>query len=138
MTVDPQRMLKRPADPVETSIRDSEVARTVAQVIADVRADGDAAVRHYSATFDGWAPDSFRLGPAQIEEAVSAVPTSVLDDIRFVQKQVRDFAQAQRASLRDIEVETRPGVFLGQKNLPVVAAGAYVPGDATRSPRRPI
>ena len=128
MTVVPQRMLKRPADAVETPVRDSEVAQTVAQVIADVRADGDAAVRRCSATFDGWAPDSFRLGPAQIEAVVSSLPTTVLDDIRFVQRQVSEFARAQRHSLHDIEVETQPGVFLGQKNIPVAAAGAYVPG----------
>src|SRR4051812_33485015 len=90
VTVVPQRMLKRPAGTLEAPVRDSEVAQTVAQVIADVRADGDAAVRRYSSTFDGWEPDSFRLGPAQIEAVVSSLPTTVLDDIRFVQRQVRD------------------------------------------------
>ncbi|WP_442481142.1 histidinol dehydrogenase [Streptomyces sanglieri] len=128
MTVDPQRMLKRPSSQAEAPIGDSEVAQTVAQVIADVRADGDEAVRRYSAAFDSWQPDSFRLGAAQIEAVVASVPTTVLDDIRFVQKQVGDFARAQRESLRDVEVETFPGVFLGHKNIPVSAAGAYIPG----------
>ncbi|WP_433259794.1 histidinol dehydrogenase (plasmid) [Streptosporangium sp. CA-135522] len=121
-------MLKRPAGQAEAPIGDSQVAQTVAQVIADVRADGDEAVRRHSGTFDHWQPASFRLGPAQIAAIVAALPTTVLDDIRFVQKQVSDFARAQRESLHDFEIETLPGVFLGQKNIPVSAAGAYVPG----------
>jgi sulfopropanediol 3-dehydrogenase len=104
------------------------VRATVAEVIAEVRADGDAAVRTYSEKFDKWSPDSFRLNPERIEEIIGGVPSQVLEDIRTVQTNVRDFAQRQRDSLQDFEVETMPGVFLGQKNLPVAAAGAYVPG----------
>jgi sulfopropanediol 3-dehydrogenase len=109
--------------------RSSEQVRdTVTTVIADVRDRGDEAVRAYSEKFDGWAPDSFRLDAAAVDHIVSGVPDTVLDDIRTVQGNVRQFAQRQRDSLTDFEVETMPGVFLGQQNLPVSAAGAYVPG----------
>lgn len=107
---------------------DPRVAETVARVIADVRAHGDEAVRRYSREFDSWAPASFRLGPDEIAAIVAAVPETVLDDLRFVQRQVRGFAQAQRDSITDFEVETLPGVVLGQRSLPVSASGAYVPG----------
>ncbi|ATL81621.1 histidinol dehydrogenase [Streptomyces malaysiensis subsp. malaysiensis] len=85
-------------------------------------------MRRWSQKFDGWSPESFRLGPDRIASVVSSVPGTVLDDLRFVQRQVRGFAQAQRDSLTDFEVETLPGVFLGQRNIPISAAGAYVPG----------
>jgi sulfopropanediol 3-dehydrogenase len=105
-----------------------EVQDTVATVIADVRARGDDAVRQYSEKFDAWAPESFRLAPEQVESIVAAVPAQVVDDIRTVQANVRYFAQRQRDSLTDFEVETQPGVVLGQRNIPVAAVGAYVPG----------
>jgi sulfopropanediol 3-dehydrogenase len=104
------------------------VRHTVGDVIADIRARGDAAVREYSEKFDGWSPGSFRLDAAQIEQIVATVPAQTLDDIRFVQTQVRTFAQHQRDSLTDFEVETLPGVRLGQRHIPVQASGAYVPG----------
>ena len=106
----------------------NEVTTTVRDVLADVRVRGDVAVREYSEKFDDWSPESFRLSQAQIDEIVAGVPRQVLDDIRFVQAQVRRFAEAQRASLTDFEVETLPGVHLGQKNVPISAVGAYVPG----------
>ncbi|HEY3479439.1 MAG TPA: histidinol dehydrogenase [Streptomyces sp.] len=105
-----------------------EIADTVAEIIEDVRSEGDAAVRRWSEKFDSWSPESFRLGPDEVTRVVSAVPETVLDDLRFVQRQVRGFAKAQRDSLADFEVETLPGVCLGQRNIPVDAAGAYVPG----------
>ncbi|MEU9969450.1 histidinol dehydrogenase [Streptomyces solisilvae] len=122
-------MVKGP-DTVEASRTTSrpEIVDTVAEVIADVRQNGDTAVRRWSQKFDGWSPESFRLGPDRIASVVSSVPGTVLDDLRFVQRQVRGFAQAQRDSLTDFEVETLPGVFLGQRNIPISAAGAYVPG----------
>ncbi|MEU6602956.1 histidinol dehydrogenase [Streptomyces flaveolus] len=104
------------------------VATTVASVIADVRERGDAAVREYSQKFDGWSPTEFRLTQAQIEDIVAGVPAQVLDDIRAAQRNVRTFAEHQLRSLQEFEVETMPGVFLGQKHLPVAAVGAYVPG----------
>ena len=105
-----------------------QVKETVSGVIADVRERGDQAVREYSEKFDNWSPESFRLSGEEIERIVSTVPQQAIDDIRTVQANVRNFAQHQRDSLVDIEVETEPGVFLGQKHLPVSASGAYIPG----------
>lgn len=107
---------------------DPAVAATVTGVIADIRARGDAAVREYSEKFDKWSPDSFRLSAERIDEIVSGVPAQVIEDIITVQANVRRFAQRQRDSLTDFEIETVPGVFLGQRNLPISSAGAYVPG----------
>jgi sulfopropanediol 3-dehydrogenase len=104
------------------------VRETVTQVIADVRERGDAAVREYSEKFDGWSPDSFRLDAESIEKIVASVPAQAIEDIKAVQARVRRFAEHQLASLRDFEVETEPGVLLGQRNIPVGSAGAYVPG----------
>ena len=104
------------------------VSEAVTAIIADVRARGDVAVRECSERFDRWSPERFRLDPEQIERIVAGVPVQVRDDIRAVQANIRAFAQAQRDSLLDFEVETMPGVFLGQKNIPVAVAGAYVPG----------
>ena len=105
-----------------------EVRDAVGRIIADVRARGDAAVREASEQFDRWSPPSFRLTPEEIDRIVASVPGQVHDDIRAAQANIRRFAQAQRDSLHDFEVETAPGVFLGQRNLPVAAAGAYIPG----------
>ncbi|GIE97473.1 histidinol dehydrogenase [Paractinoplanes rishiriensis] len=104
------------------------VSDVVRGVIEDIRADGDPAVRRYSSQFDRWTPDSFRLDQAQVEKIVASVPDTVLDDIRTVQANIRDFAQAQRETMLDLEVESQPGVFLGHRHLPIVASGAYVPG----------
>ncbi|WP_432512720.1 histidinol dehydrogenase [Kineococcus sp. SYSU DK001] len=107
---------------------DDTVAGTVRGIIADVRTRGDAAVRELSARFDRWEPESTRLSPEQVEEIVATLPQQVIDDITTVQANVRRFAEAQRASMTDVEVETEPGVFLGHRHLPVAAVGAYVPG----------
>jgi sulfopropanediol 3-dehydrogenase len=104
------------------------VATTVRGIIDDVRARGDAAVREYSERFDRWSPPSFRLGDEEIERIVAGVPAEVVDDIGTVQRNVRRFAEIQRASLTDVEVETSPGIVLGQRHIPIRAAGAYVPG----------
>ncbi|HEV7207571.1 MAG TPA: histidinol dehydrogenase [Mycobacteriales bacterium] len=104
------------------------VGATVAEVIDAVRHRGDAAVREYSEKFDRWAPEDFRLSADEIERIVSAVPTQVVDDILTVQENVRSFAKHQLDSMREFEVETMPGVFLGQKHIPVSRSGAYVPG----------
>ena len=105
-----------------------DLADAVHQMIEDVRARGDAAVREMSARFDRWEPDSFRLSDAEIEACVAQVEDQTLDDIRFAQAQVRHFAEAQRASMTDVEIETLPGVHLGHRHVPVAAVGAYVPG----------
>jgi sulfopropanediol 3-dehydrogenase len=122
------RQLKAAASTAALRQERSGVAEVVAGVIDDVRERGDAAVRHYSEKFDHWSPESFRLSPEQIEEIVARVPDGVLDDLRTVQANVRGFAQHQLDSMRDFEVETQPGVFLGQRHLPIAASGAYVPG----------
>jgi sulfopropanediol 3-dehydrogenase len=105
-----------------------KVQTTVAEIIADVRLRGDSAVRDFSERFDGWSPASFRLTPDEIEEIVASVPDEVLRDIQFAQEQIRRFAEMQLASMSEFEFETLPGVFLGQRNIPIGAVGAYVPG----------
>jgi sulfopropanediol 3-dehydrogenase len=122
-------IIKAPSITTGVTNPDGEsVAETVAGVIADIRSRGDVAVREYSEKFDHWAPPSFRLGEDEIAKIVRSLPDTVIADIKTVQSNVRDFAQRQRDSLTDFEVETMPGVFLGQKNLPVSSAGTYVPG----------
>lgn len=110
------------------AVEAAKVQEVVAGVLDDVRARGDQAVREYSQKFDSWSPDSFRLSDEQIAEIISTVPQQALDDIRTVQANVRNFAQLQRESLHDLEVETSPGVFLGQKSNPIAAVGTYIPG----------
>jgi len=111
-----------------TDSRLAGVAETVAEMIADVRERGDLAVREYSARLDGWEPESFRLSPEEVERQVAEVDAQTIEDIRFAQAQVRNFAEAQRATLSDLEVETLPGVFLGHRHLPIADVGSYVPG----------
>ncbi len=121
--------LKKPAiGSVGARSNPPEIVDAVAKVIADVRAEGDAAVARYSTQFDKWSPPSFRLSPEQVHSIVQSLPDTVIEDLSFAQRQVRNFAEAQRASLADFEVETLPGVFLGQRNVPISDVGAYVPG----------
>ena len=107
---------------------DAKVRTTVAAILADIRARGDAAVRDLSQKYDGFAHPSFRLTPSEIEAAMHKVRTRDMEDIRFAQTQIRRFAEAQRASMTDIEIETLPGVILGHRNIPVRSVGCYVPG----------
>lgn len=121
--------VKRPeSTSAAEAVSSSGVGATVKQVIEDVRLRGDAAVREYSEKFDGWSPAEFKLSAEEIDRIVSTVPPQVIEDITAVQARVRTFAQAQRSSVHDFELETEPGVFLGQRNIPVSRAGAYVPG----------
>jgi len=106
----------------------AQVRSTVEQILADIEARGDEAVRELSQKFDNWNPKEFRLTRAQIDECVKSLPKQVVDDIKFAQQQIRNFAQIQRDALRDVEVETLPGVVLGHKNIPVNSVGCYVPG----------
>jgi sulfopropanediol 3-dehydrogenase len=122
------RYLKSAPTKSFTDTAQNDVAARVSSIIADIRGNGDEAVRRYAEQFDKWAPASFRLDDAQIDEIMATLDPQVIEDIAFVQDQVRGFAQAQRDSLVDIEVETLPGVKLGQKHVPVQAAGAYIPG----------
>jgi histidinol dehydrogenase len=103
-----------------------DVPRIVKGVIDDIRSRGDEAVRSYSEKFDKWTPDSFKLSAKEIDDIIATVPKGTVDDIKTVQNNVRTFALAQLASLKDFEMEIRPGVFLGQKNIPINAVGAYV------------
>ncbi|WP_396837148.1 histidinol dehydrogenase [Mycobacterium sp. ITM-2016-00317] len=106
----------------------TSVRSTVESVIEDIRTRGDAAVREYSEKFDKYSADSYLLSPEKIQEIMARVPRQVIEDIEFVQEQVRVMAQKQLESLTDFEIETHPGVFLGQRNVPIQAAGAYIPG----------
>lgn len=122
------RFLKRGRS-VEQSVQDSvQVRDTVSSILEDVTRRGDAAVLEMSQKFDQWAPASFRLTQDEIDACVASLSTGQIDDIRFAQAQVRRFAQIQREALRDVEVETLPGVVLGHKNLPVESVACYVPG----------
>jgi sulfopropanediol 3-dehydrogenase len=114
---------------LEQSSADARKVRDIVTGILEaIETRGDAALREYSATFDKWEPASFRLSEREIETCLSRVSKRDLDDIRFAQAQVRNFAQVQRDSMKDVEVETLPGVILGHKNMPVESVGCYVPG----------
>jgi sulfopropanediol 3-dehydrogenase len=112
----------------KTKAADQKVRQTVENILADIEARGDAAIREYSEKFDHWSPQSFRLSQQQIDALIAHVAPRALEDIKFAQAQVRGFAQVQRGALRDVEVETLPGVRLGHKNIPVQSVGCYVPG----------
>ena len=122
------RRLKTSKDAAAREENDRQVRATVEQILADVSARGDAAVRDLSQKFDGWTPKEFFLSPAEIASAINQVAPRDLEDIAFAQAQVRRFAQVQRASMQDVEVETLPGVILGHRHVPVNAVGCYVPG----------
>ena len=120
--------LKRSKPESEKAEDDAKVRSVVEATLADIETRGDAAVRALSEKFDGYSPASFRLSDSEIEAAMHKVSARDMEDIRFAQKQIRNFAEAQRASMTDIEVETLPGVILGHRNIPVQSVGCYVPG----------
>ena len=122
------RYLKQGLGQAEVDEADAKVRAQVESILADIQTRGDVAVRALSEKFDGWSPKNFRLSEREVEAAVSKVAKRDLDDIRFAQEQVRNFAQHQKDALRDVEVETMPGVVLGHKNIPVNSVGCYVPG----------
>jgi sulfopropanediol 3-dehydrogenase len=122
------RILKRGATDAEKTEADRKVRQTVEAILDDIAARGDTAVRELSAKFDKWEPDSFRLTDVEIKHLIGTLPDQVIGDIKFAQTQIRRFAEAQKAALRDIEVETLPGIRLGHKNIPVSSVGCYVPG----------
>src|SRR5215469_9141157 len=107
---------------------DAKVRTTVEGIIADVAKRGDTAVRELSERFDKWSPPSFRLSDDEIHALVANVAPQTIEDIKFAQTQIRNFAEIQRASMRDVEVETLPGVVLGHRHIPVGRVGCYVPG----------
>jgi len=120
--------LKRGADADLVAASDRSVRDTVEGILADITARGDEAVRELSIRFDRWERDDYRLSDAEIAECIGQLSRQDIHDIEFAQTQVRNFARLQRDSIKDIEVETLPGVVLGHRNIPVNAAGCYVPG----------
>ncbi|MEH2484014.1 sulfopropanediol 3-dehydrogenase [Nitrobacteraceae bacterium AZCC 2146] len=120
--------LKRSRDAVQRAEDDTKVRATVESILGDIEKRGDAAVRELSIKFDQWDRKDYRLTDAEIRDCMSQLSARNIDDIKFAQAQVRNFAEHQRASMKDIEVETLPGVVLGHKNIPVNSVGCYVPG----------
>ncbi|MGD9635125.1 MAG: histidinol dehydrogenase [Pirellulales bacterium] len=122
------RFLIQSSSAGDAAANDQNVRNTVSSILDDVARRGDEAVREYSARFDNWSPANFRLSAAEIDACYDRVPEQVQSDIRFAQQQIRNFAAAQRDSMRDVEVETLPGVVLGHRHIPVASVGCYVPG----------
>jgi sulfopropanediol 3-dehydrogenase len=122
------RWLKRGMDAGAIKAADAKVRETVESILADIDARKDQAVKDLSKKFDNWSPKDFCLSPQEIEAAIAQVPRRDLDDIKFAQAQVRNFAQKQRETMHDLEVETLPGVVLGHRHIPVNSIGCYVPG----------
>ncbi|MGB1908375.1 MAG: histidinol dehydrogenase [Candidatus Puniceispirillaceae bacterium] len=107
---------------------DAEVRKNVEEILASIETEGDVAVRRLSEKFDNYRPPAFRLSQSEIDALMAQVSTRDMADLKFAQEQVRNFAQIQRDSMLDVEVETLPGVILGHKNIPVQSVGCYVPG----------
>ena len=105
-----------------------QVRETVEKLLADIETRGDTAVRELSKRFDNWEPEEFKLSEEQIRDCINRLDTRTLDDIRFAQDQIRNFAQLQRNSMKDVEEETLPGVILGHRHIPMNRVGSYVPG----------
>ena len=120
--------LKRSKSEAEIREDDAKTRATVEATLADIEKRGDAAIRELSQKFDNYAPEKFRLTQSEIDAAMNKVSTRDMEDIKFAQTQIRRFAEEQRASMTDVEVETLPGVILGHKNIPVQSVGCYVPG----------
>ena len=110
--------LKRSKSETDKRADDESVKSQVEKILRDIELHGDAAVREMSEKFDKYSPPSFRLSPSEIEALINRVTRHDMEDIKFAQAQVRRFAEAQRASMTDIEIETMPGVILGHRNLP--------------------
>jgi sulfopropanediol 3-dehydrogenase len=120
--------LKKGASAQSKADNNAQVRATVEAILADIETRGDAAVREYSAKFDKWSPESFRLTAGQIAACIAELSSQTLEDIRFAQAQIRRFAQIQKSALHDVEIETLPGVVLGHKNIPMNSVGCYIPG----------
>jgi len=122
------RHLKTGRPPEQSSADAKKVRDIVTGILDEIRSQGEAALREISEKFDKWNPPAFRLSQKEIEGALSQLSSQNIEDIKFAQAQVRNFAQVQRSALTDVEVETLPGVILGHKNMPVDSVGCYVPG----------
>jgi sulfopropanediol 3-dehydrogenase len=121
-------ILKRGRDAEQKAEEDAKIRATVEGILADIETRGDAAVREMSVKFDRWDRDDYRLTDAEIRDCLGELRPRDIDDIKFAQEQVRNFAQHQRDAMKDVEVETLPGVVLGHKNIPINHVGCYVPG----------
>ena len=122
------RIIKQGATEETKTEADRQTRYTVEAILEDIQARGDTAVRELSVKFDKWDPPSFRLRPDEITSLMNTLPNQVIEDIKFAQAQIRRFAEAQKSALRDVEIETLPGIRLGHKNIPVDSVGCYVPG----------
>ena len=122
------RYLKTARSEADRAADDARTRKIVEAALKEIETRGDAAVREMSDRFDGYVRDTYRLSPEEIDALIARVPERDLADLKFAQAQVRNFAQAQRDSMRDIEVEPMPGVILGHRNIPVRSVGCYVPG----------
>ncbi len=122
------RYLKEGISQEEKDVAEVEVRKTVEGILDDIKVRGDAALEDYSEKFDNWRPEEFRLSRTEIDSCYDQVTKQNIEDITFAQKQVRGFAEIQKAALVDVEQETLPGVVLGHKNIPVNSVGCYVPG----------
>ncbi|WP_369854679.1 histidinol dehydrogenase [Candidatus Thalassolituus haligoni] len=120
--------IKKGQSAADKADMNTQVRGIVEGILAAIETRGDEAVREYSEKFDKWSPESFRLSDEQIQAAVAAVPANVIEDIKFAQAQIRRFAQIQKSTMHDVEIETLPGVVLGHKNIPVNSVGCYIPG----------
>ena len=119
--------LKKGKTAADKALDDAQVSEVVKNTLKVIEDRGDAAVREFSEKFDNYSPKSYKLSSAEIDSLIASVSDRDMKDIKFAQEQVRNFAQAQRDSMQDIEVETMPGVILGHKNIPVQSVGCYVP-----------
>ena len=122
------KYLKKGKNDSDKALEDASVSETVKKTLKMIKEGGDKAVRELSEKFDNYSPKSFKLSLSEINDLIDKVPARDLEDIKFAQEQIRNFAQAQRDSMQDIEIETMPGVILGHKNIPVQSVGCYVPG----------
>ena len=122
------RWLKKGRDATQIAEDDAKVRAIVESTLTDIEKRGDEALRELSVKFDGWDRTDYRLTDKEIQECISELPARAIEDVKFAQQQVRNFAEQQKAALKDVEVETLPGVVLGHKNIPVNSVGCYVPG----------
>ena len=120
--------LKKSKPEIEKIEDDKKVRISVEEILSNIKKNGDKAIRSYSEKFDDYSPKTFRLSDDEIKECISQVSPKDLDDIKFAQEQIRNFAEIQKETMKDVEVETLPGVILGHKNIPVESVGCYVPG----------
>ena len=120
--------LKKSKPEIEKIEDDKKVQISVEEILSNIKKNGDKAIRSYSKKFDDYSPKTFRLSDNEIKECISQVSPKDLDDIKFAQEQIRNFAEIQKETMKDVEVETLPGVILGHKNIPVESVGCYVPG----------